>query len=200
MNMKIACVAGLLLAGVAASHADAALYTWTITGPGTFNGSGQFTTQDTPTAPPDDVADTNIGLAYLLTSFTGTFANKTVQLVPWNPDEGPWYADNLFYPEGHFPYVDLDGILFETLKANGQVAQIYNMFDSLTCNSHGCTDKALIGYPGIGTSKNVTFSFTTIIPVPPPAVPEPATWAMMIGGLGMVGAAMRRKRAAIRTA
>lgn len=30
-----------------------------------------------------------------------------------------------------------------------------------------------------------------------PPVPEPATWAMMIGGLGMAGAAMRRRRAAI---
>ncbi|MBS0502583.1 MAG: PEP-CTERM sorting domain-containing protein [Proteobacteria bacterium] len=28
------------------------------------------------------------------------------------------------------------------------------------------------------------------------AVPEPATWAMMIGGFGVVGASMRRKRAA----
>jgi hypothetical protein len=26
------------------------------------------------------------------------------------------------------------------------------------------------------------------------AVPEPATWAMMIGGMGMVGGAMRRRR------
>ncbi len=26
------------------------------------------------------------------------------------------------------------------------------------------------------------------------AVPEPATWAMMIGGFGMVGGAMRRTR------
>ncbi len=26
------------------------------------------------------------------------------------------------------------------------------------------------------------------------AVPEPATWAMMIGGCGMVGGAMRRRR------
>jgi hypothetical protein len=26
------------------------------------------------------------------------------------------------------------------------------------------------------------------------AVPEPATWAMMIGGFGMVGGAMRRRR------
>jgi hypothetical protein len=33
-----------------------------------------------------------------------------------------------------------------------------------------------------------------------PAVPEPATWAMMIGGLGLVGAAARRRRVAFRTA
>jgi hypothetical protein len=26
------------------------------------------------------------------------------------------------------------------------------------------------------------------------AVPEPATWAMMIGGMGVVGGAMRRRR------
>lgn len=30
-------------------------------------------------------------------------------------------------------------------------------------------------------------------PVNNPAVPEPASWAMMIGGLGLVGAAMRRR-------
>jgi len=30
----------------------------------------------------------------------------------------------------------------------------------------------------------------------PGAVPEPATWAMMIGGFGMVGGAMRRRRTA----
>ena len=30
-------------------------------------------------------------------------------------------------------------------------------------------------------------------PVNTPAVPEPASWAMMIGGLGLVGAAMRRR-------
>ncbi len=28
---------------------------------------------------------------------------------------------------------------------------------------------------------------------PPPAVPEPATWTMMIGGFGFIGAAMRRR-------
>jgi hypothetical protein len=32
-----------------------------------------------------------------------------------------------------------------------------------------------------------------------PAVPEPATWGLMIGGFGLVGAAMRRKRRAVAT-
>jgi hypothetical protein len=30
-----------------------------------------------------------------------------------------------------------------------------------------------------------------------PAIPEPATWAMLIAGFGLTGAAMRRRRAAI---
>ena len=33
-------------------------------------------------------------------------------------------------------------------------------------------------------------------PQPNAAVPEPATWAMMIGGLGLIGGAMRRRRVA----
>lgn len=32
---------------------------------------------------------------------------------------------------------------------------------------------------------------------PSPAVPEPATWAMMIGGFALAGASMRRRKAAI---
>lgn len=34
--------------------------------------------------------------------------------------------------------------------------------------------------------------------VPAGAVPEPATWAMMLGGFGMMGAAMRRRSGAVR--
>lgn len=40
---------------------------------------------------------------------------------------------------------------------------------------------------GIVTSLSATAAAT-------PAVPEPATWAMMIGGMGLTGAAMRRRR------
>lgn len=32
---------------------------------------------------------------------------------------------------------------------------------------------------------------------PVPAVPEPASWAMMIGGFGLAGASLRRRRAAV---
>jgi hypothetical protein len=35
--------------------------------------------------------------------------------------------------------------------------------------------------------------YKTGTPPPQQAVPEPATWAMMIGGLGLVGASMRRR-------
>ena len=35
------------------------------------------------------------------------------------------------------------------------------------------------------------------LPPPDPGVPEPATWAMMLGGFGLAGAAMRRSRAKV---
>ncbi len=40
---------------------------------------------------------------------------------------------------------------------------------------------------------DLTFSAT----ITPPAVPEAATWAMMLVGLGLVGGAMRRRRVAV---
>jgi hypothetical protein len=185
---RILGVAAMLVVCAFAGATQAAVYTWKITGG--FTGSGSFTTQNTPSD--SSGADSpNTGLAYLLTSFTGTFAGKTVQLAP-NPGAAPYFADDLFYPTGHYPFVDVDGILFQTLTAAGAVAQIYNLFDSQTCGAGGCSEIARIGYPGIpGGSKAITFSFTTVTP---PSVPEPATWGLMIGGFGLAGAALRRHR------
>lgn len=44
---------------------------------------------------------------------------------------------------------------------------------------------------------DANFRFTATTPA---AVPEPATWAMFIGGFGLVGGAMRRRRIAVRFA
>ncbi len=56
------------------------------------------------------------------------------------------------------------------------------------------TDRDAIGSDhGLGVD-NVALSFTTATTG---AVPEPATWAMMIAGFGLAGAAMRRRRSAI---
>lgn len=47
----------------------------------------------------------------------------------------------------------------------------------------------------IGTSGG-TGSYSGTISFSPGAVPEPASWAMLIGGIGMAGAALRRRRQA----
>ena len=41
-----------------------------------------------------------------------------------------------------------------------------------------------------------TYEFIDDINPPAPGVPEPAVWAMMIGGFGLVGGAMRRRSTA----
>jgi hypothetical protein len=49
------------------------------------------------------------------------------------------------------------------------------------------------GHPG-GTGGSRWSTWIAGIDAASPAVPEPATWAMMIAGFGMVGFAMRRSR------
>ena len=56
-----------------------------------------------------------------------------------------------------------------------------------------------IGSLAAGASATLTYSYSvgsniSVVGPPTGAVPEPATWAMMIGGFGLVGAGMRRRR------
>ena len=51
------------------------------------------------------------------------------------------------------------------------------------------------GYPGWQLhTRNASFSVTSEATAP---VPEPATWAMMIAGFGLMGATMRRRRTSV---
>ena len=51
-----------------------------------------------------------------------------------------------------------------------------------------------------GTTSQLVTSFTLAPAVVTPGVPEPTAWAMMLGGLGAVGSAVRRRRSAGATA
>ena len=54
----------------------------------------------------------------------------------------------------------------------------------------------LVGASSVNTAHDDSFKLASIIvTTATPAVPEPATWAMMIAGFGLVGASLRRRRA-----
>lgn len=50
------------------------------------------------------------------------------------------------------------------------------------------------GHEAGGAFEPNNVAFATVIPAVAPAVPEPATWAMMIVGFGAVGLAIRRRQ------
>ena len=53
--------------------------------------------------------------------------------------------------------------------------------------------------PILGTPATYIFAFSGVggsVVVPPPAVPEPETYAMMLAGLGLIGFSARRKKQA----
>jgi len=74
------------------------------------------------------------------------------------------------------------GIHFGNGSVLGNVTAFYK-FDAGSGTS-------LIPFATQGSSGFVLYQTGTT----PPAVPEPATWAMMIGGFGLIGIALRRRR------
>ena len=70
----------------------------------------------------------------------------------------------------------------------GYQATAFYQFDA--GNIFGGLD--LVGFNKAGLSNARLYSTGRF--VPPPAVPEPATWGMMLLGFGVVGYAMRRRR------
>ena len=86
---------------------------------------------------------------------------------------------------GDYSAVNLDPNDSNVFWAIGEYAREYN--------------DAAGGHPG-GTGGSRWSTWVAGINVSEFAVPEPSTWAMMILGLGFVGAAMRRKRVSVRYA
>jgi hypothetical protein len=76
-----------------------------------------------------------------------------------------------------------------TFMANGTE---YTLFIDGFRNAAGAFSSSFIGDENTATTANIVGRFA---PAVAGAVPEPASWAMMVGGFGLLGAAMRRRPA-----
>jgi hypothetical protein len=90
-----------------------------------------------------------------------------------------------------FSSIDLDGLFFFT-KSSGDPSERWDLFDAVigpgthSINVHGTVVSA---GPGLKAA-----SYSGTLNLSPVAVPEPATWALMIMGFGSVGAMIRFRR------
>jgi hypothetical protein len=176
-NYKAAIAAGVLaLSALAVMPAQAATYLWTFTSDAE-NGSGTlYTTGGAATSGGGTVSGAFNDVLTLVANPNGTAQATSA--------DGQWWYDNVVPP-------DTNGFLFT--GASLGAAGFYNLW------SNGSGLGPTSGTLGIGPGQLAQIGGTLTLT----AVPEPATWAMMLIGLGFAGAAIRnsrRKQAAVATA
>ena len=113
---------------------------------------------------------------YRVTAMTGT---RGADAISFDPST---FNDEIYFPgDAGGNYVDGFGLDF---MAGGVIYNLYR---------NGSGDFAYHEFDGaIGrliADRNISLTL-----VDGGSVPEPATWAMMVGGFGIVGAAMRRRK------
>lgn len=140
---------------------------------------------DFPTA----ITSTVMASGYSDTSFTltggGVFSLNSVDLA--------------FGPFHHGGLTTDTTLVTGNLFGGGTVSQLLTVgygFQTHTLNWSGLTSVTFGQFAGASEY----LAFDNIVYNAGGAVPEPATWAMMIGGLGIVGAAMRRGNRKLRFA
>ncbi len=168
-----ALAAGLVLG--AAGAAEAGTYVFALSGSG-FTGGGTIVTGTVPQPELYSCPTCAVGPAYLVTSISGLLNGHAISGLPVGTFAG---NNNLLYPTVGGPYLDFGDLGF---TADGVD---YNAFQG---NSYGP-----IGY--FLAASNIAGVFTSPISFTlRDAVPEPATWGMMLVGLGAAGAAVRAAR------
>jgi PEP-CTERM motif len=178
------------------SAASAAQFTYTVNGLGSalIDGSfysGAFTMVGTGENGPDLNPDPSI-TAFAMDSTTVTFGGTTVSAA--NPVA---FFTNKAVNVGGFVQV-LPGFVIQNIL--GFINPVFATYDPST--EIGPITVSNVGFqsPFLTTTGSLTWqggfsnvTFTAAAVGTPGAVPEPASWALMIAGFGIAGAALRRK-------
>jgi hypothetical protein len=160
--------AAAALATFAATAASATTYDFTLldNDATTIDASGVLTLTG-------NVIDSITGNVDGYGAITGLIANPN---SPGANIQGDIEYDNLF--DVAAPGVDLYGIFLTT--ASGAAINLYNVHSG---GSNVPDNTATVYVDGVGSVANGTFSIT--------AVPEPASWGLMLVGIGLAGATLR---------
>jgi hypothetical protein len=191
MKTKKLEISGLFLAALfMASSAKAAVYDFTYLSSASsgysYDVSGLLTTSNVLNA---------LG-GYNITNISGAVfgtGGGVINSLVSNPTPGVAYNngvaiyDNVLFPTSS-PHLDNAGVLFTTASGN-----TWNIYSLLPFNNSS-TDYALFSYVSANGTRlldplNGTFFLSYVS-----NVPEPSTWAMMLGGLGLIGFMSYRRR------
>jgi hypothetical protein len=169
------------------------------------------------TGDPAELTGLNLSGLAAHTTVTATFVLGFLE--SWDSYDGgccsPDYLDIL-----------IDGVVVQTLTYNNALGTVKDtdgnpvLFEYVQANSNGYYSDTLVGYSltFAHTGSTLDFQFQargggwqgggdegygidnsvfTYDGVRTPGVPEPATWATMIGGFGLAGATLRRRRSVL---
>ena len=176
----------MALAIPAAANADVFDFTFTGSGNSSITASGTITTgQDNPVG-------SFFTPSQLITGLTGTYNGHEITALL---AQGSFFGNDniLYYPSsqvymGQPTYLDIKGVAFTT--DNNRTIDFY-----FGLGGYGTINQA----PNGNRSSNIGGTFT-ITPTATGAVPEPASWAMMLTGFGAMGGALRLGRRNFRAA
>ncbi|OYU15378.1 MAG: hypothetical protein CFE37_06425 [Alphaproteobacteria bacterium PA4] len=99
---------------------------------------------------------------------------------------------NLYFDEAQFAYLNPYTM---PINVSGGIMYYGIVFDTPVHNVQFQRGINNAGYDYFGLD-GISFNVAPPPPPPGPGVPEPASWALLIAGFGLTGAALRRRRAA----
>lgn len=115
------------------------------------------------------------------------------------------FSNSFVYTGGFFPDTQMTLLLTNTPTGSHTIPIVTNgMFDGpgfgFSFTSASCTGVAVCTQYNVGQTPGATIAGPVTIGISLAAVPEPATWALAILGMGMIGVAVRRRRGGLAVA